>query len=161
MPITGNNMHGGAPAPKRAPTFSNSSYPTDDEFKEFVDYLFQAKRAGPDGLMHASIGMAGEAAEVMDHAKKNWVYGRPVDLEKVIEEMGDTIHYFTMLLIKLEEITGQTWNVGDIYRNNVEKLQKRYPNGFSPDAAIARADKADPAKSVNEAYVERHFGPSC
>lgn len=139
MPINGNNMHGGRPAPV-APTFSNPKRPTEAEFTAFVDYLFQAKRAGADGFHHAASGLAGEAAEVLDHTKKHWVYGRELDLDKVLEEMGDTIHYFMMMLIKLREI-GVALTISDIMWMNIEKLQKRYPDGFSPEAAIARADK--------------------
>lgn len=116
--------------------------PTEANFREFVDYLFQMKREGADGFHHAATGLAGEAGEVLDHTKKHWVYGRDLDLEKVFEEMGDTIHYFMMLMIKLEEYTGQKISFATFIGNNMVKLRKRYPNGFTKEAAIARADKA-------------------
>jgi hypothetical protein len=49
--------------------------------------------------------------------------------------MGDTFHYFMMLMIKM----GVT--LDDVIKNNIAKLEKRYPQGFTKDAAIARADK--------------------
>lgn len=107
----------------------------EQEFREFVDYLFQSKRDGVDGQLHAAVGLAGEAGEVLDHMKKAWVYDREIDREKVLEEMGDTIHYLMMLCIKMDV------EFGDLMLNNVTKLRKRYPNGFTKKDAIARADK--------------------
>lgn len=133
MPIAGNNMHG---APVRQPQPPLSDQPTEVVFREFVDYLFQAKRDGADGFLHAATGMAGESGEVLDHMKKHWVYDRPIDREKVLEEMGDTLHYFTMLCIKMQ------WSYADVIRANMIKLRKRYPNGFTKEAAIARVDKS-------------------
>lgn len=116
--------------------------PTEANFRKFVDYLFQAKRVGVDGFHHAASGLAGEASEVLDHTKKSWVYGRELDLEKMFEEMGDTLHYFMMLMIKIEETTGHPVDFSTFIQDNMVKLRKRYPNGFSKEAAIARADKA-------------------
>ncbi len=103
-------------------------------FRAFVSKQFVEKRAGADGFMHAAVGLSGEAGEVLDHIKKNWVYGRELDREKVLEEMGDTFHYFMMLCIKMDV------SLEEVILNNIEKLNKRYPNGFTKEAAIARAD---------------------
>lgn len=104
------------------------------EFRQFVDGLFVEKREGVDGFLHAAVGLAGESGEVLEHMKKSWVLDRDMDRDKVIEEMGDTFHYLTMLLIKMD-IT-----LDDLISNNRIKLYKRYPNGFSKADAIARAD---------------------
>lgn len=109
---------------------------TEEQFRAFVDYLFSAKREGNDGFLHAAVGLSGESGEVLDHMKKMWVYDKPMDREKVLEEMGDTLHYFMQLCIKMDV------EFADLFQNNYDKLRKRYPNGFSKEAAIARADKA-------------------
>lgn len=129
MPIQGNNMHG------------NQDVPTEANFRKFVDHLFQSKRAGIDGFHHAASGLAGESGEVLDHTKKAWVYDKQLDLEKVFEEMGDTLHYFFMMMLKIEEHTGVKMTLADFIQNNMVKLRKRYPNGFTKADAIARADK--------------------
>jgi NTP pyrophosphatase (non-canonical NTP hydrolase) len=107
-------------------------------YRDFVNFLFQSKNSGPDGFLHAAVGCAGESAEILDHMKKHWVYDRPLDREKVIEEMGDTFHYFVMLMIMMGV------DLDDVVDNNVTKLRKRYPNGFTKHDAIARADKHEP-----------------
>ena len=115
--------------------------PTEENFREFVNYLFQSKRAGADGFLHAATGLAGESGEVLDHMKKHWVYDRELDRDKVLEEMGDTLHYFFMLMIKMSEFEDEPVTLATVISNNILKLQKRYPDGFSKAAAIARADK--------------------
>lgn len=109
---------------------------TVQKFRSFVDGLFSSKRDGVDGFLHAAVGLSGESGEVLDHMKKLWVYERPMDREKVIEEMGDVFHYFTQLMIKMDV------TLEEVMRANTNKLEKRYPNGFTKEAAIARADKA-------------------
>jgi NTP pyrophosphatase (non-canonical NTP hydrolase) len=117
--------------------------PTEANFRKFVDYLFSAKREGSNGFAHAAMGLAGESGEVLDHCKKHWVYDREVDVDKVIEEMGDTLHYFFQLMIKMEEILEEPFELTDVIQDNMVKLRKRYPDGFSKEAAIARADKVE------------------
>lgn len=106
----------------------------DLEYLMFVNRLFASKRDGIDGVLHACVGLAGESGECLDIVKKSWVYDKPLDKEKLQEEAGDTLHYLTMLCIKM----GWTWQ--DLINNNVTKLKKRYPDGFTKAAAIARAD---------------------
>lgn len=106
------------------------------EYRRFVSGLFAKKNAGPDGFMHAAAGNAGEAGEIMDMVKKHWVYGKPLDREKLIEELGDQFWYFTALM---ELIDTDIW---EVVSKNVAKLKKRYPDGYSDMAAIARRDMA-------------------
>lgn len=103
-------------------------------FREMVDRLFQKQREGITGILHGAVGLAGESGEVLDMVKKSWVYGRPLDKDKMLAEMGDVLHYLTMLCILLDV------TFDDVMRNNMIKLQKRYPDGYSDAAAIARAD---------------------
>lgn len=113
----------------------------EEKYRAFVDRLFVKKRDGDDGKLHAAVGLAGESGEVLDHVKKTWVYGRPLDHDKMLEEAGDVFHYFQMLCIAM----GWTWL--DVINNNMEKLQKRYPDGYTDQAAIKRADHPSEATS--------------
>lgn len=107
-------------------------------FRTYVDQLFVKRREGLDGVLHAAIGLAGESGEVLDLVKKTWVTGptRPLDIEKLQTEAGDTFHYLMMLCIT------QGWTLEDLAANNKRKLDKRYPQGYSDAANIARADIA-------------------
>ena len=87
-------------------------------------------------LLHMGVGVAGEAGELLDAIKKNTIYGKPLDLENVIEELGDLEFYME----RIRQITGITRD--QTIEANIAKLGKRYSSGrYSNDQAVARADK--------------------
>ena len=106
------------------------------DYAAFVNRLFAKRNLGADGLMHAAVGVAGEAGELLDAIKKVWVYSKPLDRENVIEELGD-VEFYAQALRSLLDITRE-----ETIAANVAKLQRRYPEGYTDAAAIARADKA-------------------
>jgi NTP pyrophosphatase (non-canonical NTP hydrolase) len=103
----------------------------------FVNNLFKEMGSPEASMMHAAAGFAGEGGEVLDIAKKSWVYGKQLDAENLLEELGDSLFYFQKMLNMMG------WTIQDVQAANVAKLAKRYPLGTYTDAhAIARADKA-------------------
>lgn len=87
-------------------------------------------------LWHMATGVAGEAGELLDAIKKHAVYQKPLDLENVIEELGD-LEFF------LEGLR-QTLGIhrADTLNHNMVKLGKRYASGsFTNQQAQDRADK--------------------
>ena len=78
------------------------------------------------------MGLAGETGEVIDYLKKVGFQGHTLDIEKLKSELGDLMWYFAMLCnffnIKFE----------DVLNANIEKLQKRYPNGFNVEKSKNR-----------------------
>ena len=106
------------------------------DYAMFVGRLFAKRNAGADGFMHAAVGIAGEAGEILDAVKKRWVYDKPLDFENMIEELGD-LEFYMQALRMLLGVSRE-----EIIRHNYEKLNKRYPSGYTDAAAIARADKA-------------------
>lgn len=90
-------------------------------------------------VWHMATGVAGEAGELLDAVKKHVAYNKRLDLANVIEELGDLEFYMEGLRSALDITREQTLEA------NYDKLMnKRYPNGFSNEAAIARADKDHP-----------------
>ncbi len=86
-------------------------------------------------LTLGALGVAGEAGEVADLLKKVLFHGKPLDRAKLIKEMGDVYWYL--------EYLGATIDVtrDEVMAANIEKLRARFPNGFSHEAANARADE--------------------
>lgn len=84
---------------------------------------------------HATLGIAGEAGEIADATKRHQCYDRHCDVENVKEEIGDMLYYLKALSI----CHGTT--LEECAELNQVKLQKRYPNGFTTQASIERADK--------------------
>lgn len=105
-------------------------------YPQFVENLGKEMNTPAEELHHHTTGMSGEAGELLDATKKVWIYGKPVDVEHIIEEMGDLRWYYQSML----NMIGLTDE--DIQAANTVKLMKRYPEGvYSNEQAIARADK--------------------
>ena len=83
------------------------------------------------------MGLAGETGETVDIFKKHIYQGKDLDINDVIEEIGDILWYIAKLC-NVNKIT-----MKECMESNVEKLRKRYPNGFSIKDALERADKND------------------
>lgn len=83
-------------------------------------------------LLHSAMGMVTEAAEALDMLKKNFFYGKPLDLVNFSEEIGDGQYYAAMGANAL----GQT--LDEIQTINFQKLFARYGDKFSEDRAINR-----------------------
>ena len=87
-------------------------------------------------LLHMAAGVAGEAGELLDAIKKNAIYGKPLDHDNVIEELGDLEFYME----RIRQRCGIRRE--DTLKHNVFKLAKRYENlVYSNQAAQDRADK--------------------
>jgi len=105
-------------------------------YDKFVALLFKAQRPN-EMLMHAALGICGEAGELADAIKKHVVYGKPLDLPNVIEELGD-LRFYMQALQNILGISEQ-----QVIQHNADKLSKRYASlEYSDSAAITRADKA-------------------
>ena len=101
-----------------------------DRFKDFTLTPEQAE------LLHAAIGLAGEAGELLDTVRKHIFDGQPLDRDNVKEEAGDIIFYLEALIQTMQT------TVHEIITGNMAKLSKRYEAGYSDKAAQERADKA-------------------
>ena len=88
-------------------------------------------------LAHAAWGIAGEAGELLDAIKKHVIYNRPLDINNVFEELGDIEFYLEQMRQRLC-VTRE-----HILTCNMDKLRKRYPEGFTNEAANVRADKRE------------------
>lgn len=82
------------------------------------------------------LGLTGEAGEVADILKKYIGHGHALDREKVVKELGDVLWYVAVLAHRMG------WTLEDVALVNIEKLRKRYPDGFSSERSINRTDEA-------------------
>ena len=87
---------------------------------------------GADKICNGCLGLAGETGEVVDLYKKHRFQGHTLDKEKMVEELGDVLWYCA------EIASGLGVELGEVARRNVEKLRKRYPDGFDADKSVHR-----------------------
>ncbi len=85
-------------------------------------------------MLNFAMGMAGESGEACDLIKKHVFHGHEINLDKIMKEIGDVTWYCAALCAAIG------FSFEEVLAANVEKLQKRYPEGFSSERSINRSD---------------------
>ncbi|HUW47254.1 MAG TPA: nucleoside triphosphate pyrophosphohydrolase family protein [Patescibacteria group bacterium] len=105
-----------------------------------IEYQEEAKRTMNFDLTHneqlsmLAMGLSGESGEVTDYLKKVVYHDHPYSGKKLCDELGDVMWY----LSNLAYINGIDLEI--VMEENIKKLKKRYPEGFSVEASLLRAD---------------------
>lgn len=84
-------------------------------------------------MLHGIIGIATESVELVEALYKNKWGGKEIDTVNLKEEVGDLMFYLAILFRNNPE-----WNLEEILKRNVEKLDERYGKTFSEAAANNR-----------------------
>lgn len=95
-------------------------------------------------LLNGVMGLNGEAGECIDIMKKHIFQGHELNREHMIEELGDVAWYLAVCC----EGLGVT--LEQVMRGNIEKLMKRYPEGFDKARSINRQNDADCTENERE-----------
>ncbi|WP_179879773.1 nucleoside triphosphate pyrophosphohydrolase family protein [Bacillus cereus] len=113
-----------------------------------------------DAVSNAALGLTGEAGEVADLIKKGIYHGREfnydensVDSYDVIDELSDVLFYVSAMAQEF----GST--LEDVAKHNREKLEKRFPKGFSTEASAQKKDRAPEVKPKGEIRIgySKHY----
>lgn len=94
--------------------------------------LAQRTSTGKHRLDNGCLGLAGESGECCDILKKHRFQGHELDVNHLIEELGDVMWYVA------EAAAGIGVTLEDVAKRNVEKLERRYPSGFDAQRSIHR-----------------------
>lgn len=80
-------------------------------------------RTEREQMIHAAMGLSGEAGEVSEWHKKKFFHDRDMTRKDLVEELGDVLYYYTRLMVlhgvAIEEIT----------KANIDKLNERKAKG--------------------------------
>lgn len=87
-------------------------------------------------LINAALGIAGEGGEVADLIKKATFQGHDLDTAHVAKELGDVAWYLAVGAYAIG------YDLETVLKMNVEKLRKRYPDGFDAERSLHR-EKGD------------------
>ena len=85
-------------------------------------------------LLNSALGLCGESGEVADLLKKYHFQGHNLDLDHVAKELGDISWYLAVGAYAIG------YDLETILQMNVDKLKARYPDGFSTDCSLHRAE---------------------
>jgi NTP pyrophosphatase (non-canonical NTP hydrolase) len=105
----------------------------------------------PVRLNHAVLGMAGEVGELAGALEKWLYYGRALDRENLIEEMGDLLWYVAQLC------NGIAVDMSMVMEANIAKLRARYPEKYS-DESSANRDHASEKKAMRSVRLGILYG---
>jgi len=108
-------------------------------------------------LIHATLGMVTESAELADMLKRHLFYGRPIDEVNGCEELGDNQWYVGLAI----DVFKTTMN--EVLTMNIEKLKLRYPEKFCENHAVERNLEAERKLLENPVYKipeEKIYGAS-
>ena len=86
-------------------------------------------------LINSVMGLCGESGEAIDIVKKWYAHGHELDREHLKKELGDIAWYLA------EAATALGLELGDILETNIDKLRKRYPEGFETEKSVNRNGK--------------------
>lgn len=92
------------------------------------------KFSASDLLLNSALGLCGESGEVADLIKKHRFQGHDLDLDHVAKELGDISWYLAVGAYSIG------YDLEKILQMNVDKLKARYPDGFSADRSLHRAE---------------------
>ena len=103
------------------------------------EYQRLAQRTASTGVPSSKIengilGLCGETGEIADVYKKYLYQGHELDREHMAEELGDVCWYVA------EMASGLGLPLEEIMAQNIEKLRKRYPDGFDAERSVHRED---------------------
>lgn len=118
-----------------------------EEYSKQASKFFNRKLAPIQVLTNASMGCAGEAGELVDHIKKVAFHGHDLDATHVVKELGDILWYINYAIYALN-LLGHSVTLSQVMQINTDKLEARYPNGFSHEASRNRAAESLQAVTV-------------
>lgn len=85
-------------------------------------------------IVNGALGLAGESGEVADIIKKSVFQGHALDTEHLAEELGDVAWYLAVTAHAIG------YDLETVLQRNVDKLRKRYPDGFDPYKSVHRKE---------------------
>ena len=105
---------------------------TGNEYQKLAMVTLNPELSREQVLLNSVMGLCGEAGECIDLVKKWQFHGHPLEKEKLIKELGDVAWYLA------EAATGLDVPLEEILQANIEKLRKRYPEGFDSEKSLHR-----------------------
>ena len=108
---------------------------TVNEYQKLAMTTLNPELDKKDVLINGVMGLCGESGEAIDIVKKWLAQGHELDKEKLAKELGDIAWYLA------ETATALDLNLEDVFEANIEKLKKRYPEGFDSQRSIHREEK--------------------
>lgn len=103
-----------------------------NEYQKLAMITLNRELSPKDMLINGVMGLCGESGEAIDIVKKHLAQGHDLDKEHLAKELGDIAWYLA------ETATALDIPLETIFQMNIDKLKKRYPDGFSSEKSKER-----------------------
>jgi len=107
---------------------------TIDEYQRLAMRTLNPELSKKDVLINGVMGLCGESGEAIDIVKKHLAQGHELDREALVKELGDIAWYLAETAYALDV------PLEEVFQRNIEKLKRRYPDGFSEEQSIHRSE---------------------
>jgi len=107
---------------------------TIDEYQRLAMRTLNPELSKKDVLINGVMGLCGESGEAIDIVKKHLAQGHELDREALVKELGDIAWYLAEAAYALDV------PLEEVFQRNIEKLKRRYPDGFSEEQSIHRSE---------------------
>lgn len=105
---------------------------TVNEYQQKAMQTLNPKLNQKEVLVNSVMGLCGESGEAIDIVKKWMMQGHELDKEHLIKELGDVAWYLA------EAATALDVPLEAVFQTNLDKLGKRFPNGFDTGDSVHR-----------------------
>ena len=105
---------------------------TADEYQKKAMQTLNPALSKHDVLLNGVMGLCGESGECIDLVKKHLHQGHELDRAKLAKELGDVAWYLAETAYALD------LSLEEILRGNLDKLKRRYPQGFDAEKSVNR-----------------------
>ena len=103
-----------------------------NEYQKLAMLTLNKELDKKDILINSVMGLCGESGEAIDIVKKWLAQGHDLDKDHLAKELGDIAWYLA------EAATALDLSLEDILQANLDKLKKRYPQGFDKNNSVHR-----------------------
>lgn len=104
---------------------------TGNEYQKMAARTVDQKLTPVEQELHALYGMVGEIGELHSIYQKVF-QGHPMEKEHLEKEVGDLLWFVA------EYCGALGWDLEDVMELNIQKLLKRYPDGFEAEKSLHR-----------------------
>ena len=105
-----------------------------NEYQKLAMTTLNPELSKKDVLINSVMGLCGESGEAIDVVKKWLAHGHELDKEHLKKELGDIAWYLA------EAATALDMDLEDVLQANIDKLKRRYPEGFSTACSVNRRE---------------------
>ena len=103
-----------------------------NEYQELAQRTSNKELTPKEHLFNGVLGLAGEAGECADLVKKHYYQDKRPIIHLLEDELSDVMWYVA------ETAAALGLTLEEVARHNVEKLKKRYPEGFEAERSLHR-----------------------